>query len=219
MGLFDEVKRTAGRVSKGLIRDLTRTAQKEIENRLTGTGSGRRSTSSTRTTQKKKTRDTKTKSAGADRRRGGSGASLPGPNDPAVEYDVAARGLPKFDYRPERDGAPDPGEVVWTWVPYEENDGRGKDRPVLVLADTDEHVVFAQLTSKDHDDARERQAKYGVYWMDIGTGNWDEQRRPSEVRLDRLLVTHMDQVRREGGQLDRAFYEDVVRALRELHNS
>ncbi|GAB5080487.1 hypothetical protein ARTHROSP310_36360 [Arthrobacter sp. AD-310] len=27
------------------------------------------------------------------------------------------------------DGEPDPGEVVWTWVPYQEDHGRGKDRP------------------------------------------------------------------------------------------
>lgn len=35
-------------------------------------------------------------------------------------------------YSPEMDGDADPGEVVWAWVPYEENDGRGKDRPVVV---------------------------------------------------------------------------------------
>ena len=39
-----------------------------------------------------------------------------------------------MSYEPQTDGAPDPGEVVWTWVPFEENDGRGKDRPVLVVA-------------------------------------------------------------------------------------
>ena len=26
----------------------------------------------------------------------------------------------RFEYAPERDGEPDPGEVVWTWVPYDE---------------------------------------------------------------------------------------------------
>ena len=29
--------------------------------------------------------------------------------------------------------APEPGEVVWTWVPYEEDPTRGKDRPVPVI--------------------------------------------------------------------------------------
>ena len=36
--------------------------------------------------------------------------------------------------RPEARRDPDPGEIVWTWVPYEEHDGRGKDRPVLLVA-------------------------------------------------------------------------------------
>src|SRR5919112_2086223 len=36
-------------------------------------------------------------------------------------------------YAPQRDGEPDPGEVVWAWVPYEEDHTRGKDRPVLLV--------------------------------------------------------------------------------------
>ena len=36
-------------------------------------------------------------------------------------------------YAPEIDGEPDPGEVVWAWVPYEDDPTQGKDRPVLLL--------------------------------------------------------------------------------------
>ena len=36
-------------------------------------------------------------------------------------------------YAPEADGEPDPGEVVWAWVPYEDDPSQGKDRPVLLL--------------------------------------------------------------------------------------
>ena len=32
-------------------------------------------------------------------------------------------------YAPEMDGEPDPGEVVWAWVPYEDDPAQGKDRP------------------------------------------------------------------------------------------
>ena len=39
----------------------------------------------------------------------------------------------EIDYAPRDDGRPDPGEIVWAWVPFEEGDGRGKDRPVLVV--------------------------------------------------------------------------------------
>ena len=35
-------------------------------------------------------------------------------------------------YSPNPDGRPDPGEIVWTWVPYEEDHSQGKDRPCLL---------------------------------------------------------------------------------------
>ncbi len=41
--------------------------------------------------------------------------------------------LPRFHYAPKANGKPDPGEVVWAWVPYEEDPSQGKDRPVLVI--------------------------------------------------------------------------------------
>ena len=54
-------------------------------------------------------------------------------------------------YSPITDGDPDPGEIVWTWVPFEERDGRGKDRPVLVVAAERGGTYLAvQLTSKPH---------------------------------------------------------------------
>jgi len=34
------------------------------------------------------------------------------------------RGL-SIEYAPERDGEADPGEVVWTWVPYEDDPTQG----------------------------------------------------------------------------------------------
>ena len=41
--------------------------------------------------------------------------------------------IPRLGYSPKADGRPDPGEVVWAWVPYEEDPSQGKDRPVLVI--------------------------------------------------------------------------------------
>ena len=39
-----------------------------------------------------------------------------------------------ISYEPEiGDGYADPGEVVWGWVPYEDDETQGKDRPVLVI--------------------------------------------------------------------------------------
>lgn len=143
--------------------------------------------------------------------------SLPGRDEQAVAWPIAKVGLPSFEYQPRHDGFPDPGEVVWAWVPFDENDGRGKDRPVLVVADMDDHVIFAQMSSKDHDSYTGYEERQGRQWLDIGSGLWDSKGRNSEVRLDRLLVAHVGQVRREGSTLDRARYDAVVAALKELH--
>ena len=43
------------------------------------------------------------------------------------------RGRLHPEYSPRRDGDPDPGEVVWAWVPHQEDRTQGKDRPTLIL--------------------------------------------------------------------------------------
>lgn len=119
--------------------------------------------------------------------------------------------LPKFSYQPQYDREADPGEVVWAWVPFEDDPSVGKDRPVLVLAKHRDGFVCAQMTSKDHQDFKETQ--WGRRWMDIGTGDWDRQRRPSEVRLDRFVFIPAHSVRREGGRVSQAIYSKVVKAI------
>ena len=121
---------------------------------------------------------------------------------------------PRLRYAPSPDGRPDPGEVVWTWVPYEEDPARGKDRPVLVIGEDGGRLLALALTSRDHDvDARQEQ-RDGREWMDIGTGEWDRQGRPSEVRLNRLLRIAPADVRREGAALDRDVFDAVLEAAR-----
>ena len=119
-------------------------------------------------------------------------------------------------YEPETDGEPDPGEVVWAWVPYEDDPSQGKDRPVLLLGERDGRWTGLYLTSKDHDRDAADEARWGRHWMDVGTGGWDARRRPSEVRLDRLVVLDRDAIRREGAALPRPVYDDVVARAREL---
>jgi hypothetical protein len=114
------------------------------------------------------------------------------------------------------DGEPDPGEVVWAWVPYEDDPGRGKDRPVLLLDTDGDGWVGLMLSSKDHDRDAAEEARYGRVWMDIGPGGWDAQGRPSEVRLDRLVRLERDGVRREGAALEETIFRDVVEAWRGL---
>ncbi len=120
-------------------------------------------------------------------------------------------------YAPEADGQPDPGEVCWAWVAYEDDPAQGKDRPILVIARIDDLLSCLMLTSKDHDRDAEDEARYGRHWMDVGAGDWDSERRPSEVRLDRLLTLRESDVRREGAALDHAIFVEVVAAAIEFH--
>ena len=110
-------------------------------------------------------------------------------------------------YAPDLDGAADPGEIVWTWVPFEEDDGRGKDRPVLVVGREGRDLVGLMLSSQAaHADDRN--------WVGIGTGAWDGQGRPSYVRLDRVIEVAEREIRREGAVLDERRFERVADALR-----
>jgi hypothetical protein len=111
-----------------------------------------------------------------------------------------------MSYSPTTDGAPDPGEIVWTWVPYEENDGRGKDRPVLVVAAEPTGTVLAvQLTSKAHSGDGE--------FVALGTGAWDAEGRASWVNLERVFRVHPDGMRREATALDGKRFAEVRAAL------
>jgi hypothetical protein len=114
-------------------------------------------------------------------------------------------------YAPDLDGEPDPGEIVWTWVPFEEDHERGKDRPVLLVGRDGPWLLALMLTSRDRDRTPNPR---GETWLDLGTGEWDARRRPSEVRLDRVLRIDPDAVRRKGAVLDRARFDDVCEALR-----
>jgi hypothetical protein len=125
-----------------------------------------------------------------------------------------------LDYRPRPDDRPDPGEVVWAWVPFDEGDGRGKDRPVLVIGRRGaDLLVGLMLSSQDHDRDAADEARHGRYWLDVGRGAWDPQRRPSEARLDRLLEVPAVAARRMGAALDRVRFDEVVAAVREFHGA
>ena len=111
------------------------------------------------------------------------------------------RGPLTTQYSPQPDGRPDPGEVVWTWVPFEEDHSQGKDRPVLLVGRDGRWLLGLQLTSKDHDGHPGNSGGRGPRWVDVGTGAWDRQRRPSEVRVDRVVRVDPAAIRREGAVL------------------
>jgi PemK-like, MazF-like toxin of type II toxin-antitoxin system len=115
-----------------------------------------------------------------------------------------------LDYAPKKNGRADPGEVVWTWVAYEDDPTQGKDRPVLVVGRDGARLLGLMLSSQpDHDRHRT--------WLALGPGQWDRERRPSWVRLDRVIVVPEYSIRREGAVLDRARFDWVSDALRRDH--
>lgn len=111
-----------------------------------------------------------------------------------------------LDYSPQLDGLADPGEVVWTWVTYEEDQSLGKDRPVLVVG-RDGDRLFALMLSSQRRRDRDRD------WLALRTGAWDRLRRPSWLRLDRVLELTEDAIRREGAVFEPAEWERVCAVL------
>ncbi|MFB7717571.1 type II toxin-antitoxin system PemK/MazF family toxin [Nocardia sp. NPDC058058] len=109
-------------------------------------------------------------------------------------------------YSPQLDGRADPGEIVWTWVPYEEDPNNGKDRPVLVVGRERGTLLGLMLSSnEDHE--------HHPNWVGIGPGAWDHAGRSSWVRLDRVLDVPEDGIRREGAIVPRKIFDRVAHRL------
>ncbi|MGB9226144.1 type II toxin-antitoxin system PemK/MazF family toxin [Mycobacterium sp.] len=113
----------------------------------------------------------------------------------------------KLVYAPDLDGKADPGEIVWTWVAYEEDPTRGKDRPVLVVG-RDGSVLLGLMVSSQERHAGDRD------WVGIGSGDWDYEGRASWIRLDRVLDVPEEGIRREGAILQREIFDIVAGRLR-----
>jgi len=112
-----------------------------------------------------------------------------------------------IEYNPDLDGNADPGEVVWTWVPWEEDPTQGKDRPVVIVGQRNGLLIGVPLTSKPRPDEQQ---------VCVGTGPWDRDGRPSYAKLERVLEVDPAQVRREGAILARSSFDEVVRALQRM---
>lgn len=138
--------------------------------------------------------------------RSGVDAALDEPTA-TIEIDPPAADALRITYAPDRDADPDAGEIVWTWVPYVEDDGRGKDRPVLVIGRQSHDRVYAvKLTSRPHDGDRD--------FLPLGTGEWDAKGRASWVDIDQVYSVHRSGMRREAAALDLDRFLRVADALR-----
>ncbi|MEO6987066.1 MAG: type II toxin-antitoxin system PemK/MazF family toxin [Aquihabitans sp.] len=135
------------------------------------------------------------------------------PSKAAADDDHNGTGGIAVSYAPESDGEADPGEVVWAWVPYEDDPSQGKDRPVLVLGWDGPLLAAVQLSSKDHSERNDAHE-----WVPVGTGGWDREARPSSVDASRLLRLDPMAVRREGAALDRSRFDAVLARVEDLHD-
>lgn len=150
---------------------------------------------------------------GGDRSDGGVGVPDPGPpvgGHPSHATADPRRGeLPtevgrlQIAYAPVRDEDADPGEIVWAWVPFEDDPTLGKDRPLLVIGHVADDVAALAMTSQPHDDRHHHP---------MGSGPWDRDGRPSWIKLDRLIRLDPDGIRREGAVVDRQRFDAVVAA-------
>ena len=124
------------------------------------------------------------------------------------DYPGDYRGMIDFEYSPSLDGDADPGEIVWTWVPFEEDHSQGKDRPVLLVGRDGEYLLALMMTSKDHNNREHADPNY----LDIGSGPWDPQGRASEVKLNRVIRVRPDAMRREGAIMPEDTFRLIERA-------
>ena len=141
-------------------------------------------------------------------------STAPKPSAPATgasdgsDYPGDYRDMINFEYSPSLDGDADPGEIVWTWVPFEEDHSQGKDRPVLLVGRDGEYLLALMMTSKDHNNREHADPNY----LDIGSGPWDPQGRASEVKLNRVIRVRPDSMRREGAIMPEDTFRLIERA-------
>ena len=142
-------------------------------------------------------------------------SAAPKPSAPAStgasdgsDYPGDYRDMINFEYSPSLDGDADPGEIVWTWVPFEEDHSQGKDRPVLLVGRDGEYLLALMMTSKDHNNREHADPNY----LDIGSGPWDPQGRASEVKLNRVIRVRPDAMRREGAIMPEDTFRLIERA-------
>lgn len=129
----------------------------------------------------------------------------PGRYGPTATRDLTMDEIERLqpNYAPAPNGYPDPGEIIWTWVPFAEGNGEGKDRPVLIIARVDARSFAAcYLTTKPHPG-----------FVSIGQGAWDRSGRESFISPDRVLCVNNLGVRREGQTVPRASFDKAIAGI------
>ncbi|MCX5369622.1 type II toxin-antitoxin system PemK/MazF family toxin [Streptomyces sp. NBC_00103] len=98
-------------------------------------------------------------------------------------------------------GRPQPAEIWWADVPFEDGPGV-KDRPCLVLMVRGDRATVAKITSKYHDE------RAGVIPLPPGAVG-DAQGRPSFLETDELRQVRVSDFRRRVGVVDPVLWDQV----------
>lgn len=129
-----------------------------------------------------------------------------------VMPDVRLGGV-RVTYDPDYpDGGPDPGEIVWAKIPFEDDPTQSKDRPVLVIGRVEGSTRLAavQLTS---------QIKGRGWELPIGSGSWDRSGKPSAINMGRIVQIGAKNYRREGSKFDEKKFDAVIGRLAAYHRT
>lgn len=100
-----------------------------------------------------------------------------------------------------REGGPQPAEIWWAGVPFEDRPGN-KDRPCLVLAVRGERVTVAKITTKSGG------GRAGVIPLPPGSVG-DVRGRASFLQTDELRDVPLWDFRRRVGPVDPALWDQV----------
>ncbi|MFD7294677.1 type II toxin-antitoxin system PemK/MazF family toxin [Streptomyces sp. NPDC059897] len=96
---------------------------------------------------------------------------------------------------------PEPGDIWWAMVPYEDGPG-GKDRPCLVLSVRRGVATVAKITSRYHDE------RPGVIALPPGSVG-DARGRASFLETDELREVPLGEFRRRAGVIDPGLWDQV----------
>ncbi|MFE5582916.1 type II toxin-antitoxin system PemK/MazF family toxin [Kitasatospora sp. NPDC056531] len=107
--------------------------------------------------------------------------------------------------RPSTRDSPEPQEIWWAQVPFEDGPG-SKDRPCLVLRVHGRTATVAKITSKHHAE------RPGVLPLPPGSVG-DRQGRTSWLETDELREVPLSAFRRRAGTVDRQVWARAQKSL------
>lgn len=110
-------------------------------------------------------------------------------------------------FTPDMDGQVDSGEVVWVCTPGETAHCAPQERAILVIARTRTEVIGLLISPNPQHTTEDN-------WLEIGTGEWDEDGRECWIRMDRVIEVPETQIRRQGTLFPPRRFERIANQLR-----